>query len=258
MGETIRSNSSSPFISVDHFGHNLTTVAGIEGGGTQRNHNIIARTISSSLSAAGIKHLGGATDRTCKTVFRAAIPRDEVINDDTGKEVNSMIPDLVTFTKNSSADDCPLGGADHLIDVKTLGAGQAYHSNSSIFGNAVDKRQTQVNTDYHATALKLDTRLHGTPPGERGPFTRTLYEYGAGGRVLGPTVGAFGEASSDLRNLRDLCAHELAAKHVEHFRMTTDQARSLFRHQLNRKWGHTIARGLRELAPIAARVSRSS
>ena len=52
-----------------------------------------------------------------------------------------------------------------------------------------------------------------------------------------------GEASSDLGSLRDLCAHELAAKHVEYYRMTPGQANSLYRHQLNRKWGHTIARG---------------
>ena len=32
-------------------------------------------------------------------------------------------------------------------------------------------------------------------------------------------------------------------KRVEYFRMTSDQARGLFRHQLNRKWGHAIARG---------------
>ena len=50
-------------------------------------------------------------------------------------------------------------------------------------------------------------------------------------------------ASSDLGSLRDLCAHALAAKHVEYYRMTHAQAKALYRHQLNRKWGHTIARG---------------
>ena len=35
----------------------------------------------------------------------------------------------------------------------------------------------------------------------------------------------------------------MAQKHVEYFRMTVNQALGLFRHQLNRKWGHTIARG---------------
>ena len=44
-----------------------------------------------------------------------------------------------------------------------------------------------------------------------------------------------------MGSLRDLCAHELAAKHVEYYRMTHGQANSLYRHQLNRKWGHTIA-----------------
>ena len=243
VGEAIRNNSNCQFTSVDYYGHNLTTVAGIEGGGTQRNHNTIARTISNSLSAAGIKHLGGATDRSCKTVFRNAVPPETAISDDSGKQINSMIPDLVTFTKMISCDETPLGGADHLVDVKTLGAGQAYHSNSLTFGNAVETRQTKVNSDYHASARRLDSRLHGTQSSERGPFESTLFEYGNGGRVLGPVVGAFGEASSDLGSLRDLCAHELAAKHVEYYRMTHGQARALYRHQLNRKWGHTIARG---------------
>jgi hypothetical protein len=200
--------------------------------------------VSSSLSAAGIKHRGGATDTSCKTVFRDAVPRGATISDDSSTQINSMIPDLVTFTRHIATDNSALGGADHLIDVKTLAAGQAYKSNSRVFGNAVSKRQLQVNSDYHSTALRLDARLHGTPPGERGPFARTLYEYGGEeGRVLGPVVGAFGEASSDLGLLRDLCANEMTSKHVEFFRMTGDQARGLFRHQLNRRWGHAIARG---------------
>jgi len=244
VGETIRNHSNCPLMTVDPHGFNLTTVAGIEGGGTQRNHNGVSRIISSSLSAAGIKHKGGSTDSSCKTVFRAAIPGGAIINDNNKTQINSMIPDLVTFTKHIPADSTVLGGADHLIDVKTLGAGQAYKSNSQSFGNAVSKRQVQVNTDYHATARRLDSRLHSTLPSERGPFKRILCEYGgAGGRVLGPVVGAFGEASSDLSLLRDLCASEMAQKHIEYFRMTVNQALGLFRHQLNRKWGHTIARG---------------
>jgi hypothetical protein len=75
VGETIRNNPKCPLTTVDQYGYNLTTVAGIEGGGTQRNHNGIARVVSSSLSAAGIKHRGGATDTSCKTVFRDAVPR---------------------------------------------------------------------------------------------------------------------------------------------------------------------------------------
>ena len=101
IGERIRNNSNSAFISVDHFGYNLTRVGGVEGGGTQRNHNAIARVISASLSSAGIKHRGGTTDTTCKTIFRAATPNGP-INEDAGKQVNSIIPDLATFTKNIS------------------------------------------------------------------------------------------------------------------------------------------------------------
>jgi len=69
IDEVIGNNQNCQFASLDHYGHNLATVAGAEGGGTQRNHNTIARTISNSLSVAGMKHLGGATDSSCKTVF---------------------------------------------------------------------------------------------------------------------------------------------------------------------------------------------
>lgn len=49
---------------------------------------------------------------------------------------------------------------------------------------------------------------------------------------MGPVVGAFGEAASHLDLLRDPCASYVAPTHVEYFRMTGDQVRVLFRHQL--------------------------
>jgi hypothetical protein len=241
VGATIHNNSNSPYTSVDPFGYKLTTVAGIEGGGTQRNHNTTARAISSGLSKAGISHLGGATDRSCKSIFRGATPPGAANDGETVKQLNSIIADLVIFTRHIEAP--PLGGKDHIVDVKTLAAGLCYETNSTTFNHAVTKRQAQVGSDYLATASKLDARLHNTPIGIRGPFTSTIFEYGHDGRVLGPVVGVFGEASEDLGNLRNLIAHELAAKHQEYYRMTVSQSEALYKHQLNRKWGHTIARG---------------
>jgi hypothetical protein len=46
---------------------------------------------------------------TCKTAFRAAIPRGP-INDDTGTQDNSIIPELIIVTKSISADMSALGG----------------------------------------------------------------------------------------------------------------------------------------------------
>ena len=109
IGAAIRSNLNCPFTSIGHFGHNLTTVAGIEGGGTQRNHNAITWIISASLTSAGIEHARGTADRSWKTVFRAAIPRGP-INDDTGKQDNSITAELIIVTKSISADESALGG----------------------------------------------------------------------------------------------------------------------------------------------------
>ena len=113
-----------------------------------------------------------------------------------------------------------LEGADHLIDVKTLAAGHCHQANARNFGSAVEKRQVQVNTSYYATAKRFDTRLHDTPLGERGLFARTLFENGnRGGRVRGQVASTFGEASTDLGDLRGLYAQELASRHVDYFRM---------------------------------------
>ena len=152
---------------------------------------------------------------------------------------------MVSFT-NHLGPDVPLANGNHIIDVKTLSACAAYKvSNSTSFGNVTLLCQQDVNADYHRRAKHLDRRLHNTPANERGPFSRTLFEYGANanGRVLGPVSGVFGETSPDLHLLRDLCAHEMATKHVQYFRTTNAKASALFRHQLNRTWGHTIARG---------------
>ena len=64
--------------------------------------------------------------------------------------------------------------------------------------------------DYESAVKKLDLRVHGTPAGVKGPIEQELLEYGHGGRVLGPVVGAYGGGSSDLAKLRDLAATELA------------------------------------------------
>ena len=68
--------------------------------------------------------------------------------------------------------------SDHLVDVKTLGAGQAYHSNSIVIGKAVETRQGSTQTTKRPLA---DTRYHCTPLSDRGPFVRTLHDYGDGG-----------------------------------------------------------------------------
>ena len=101
--------------------------------------------------------------------------------------------------------------------------------------------------DYHKTAARLDQRLHNTPADTRGPFAEVLAEYGKEGRVVGPVVGFFGEASTDLGNLRDRAATELARRHVEFHRCTVGQGFNLHQHMINRKWGHVIARGWSQL-----------
>jgi hypothetical protein len=241
VDDPILNNSKSPPLSVDPHGYNLTTVTGIKGGGTQTNHNTICTFLSSGLTDASIKHLGGKTDRSCKSIFRDAIPPQHSVRANSDAQIKSIVADLFIMTKTHTSS--PLGGADHIIDVKTLAVGQKYRTQSTCFGHAVATRQAKVNSDYHKTAADLDRKFHSTTPGSRGPFAAVLNEHGYGGRVLGPVIGAFGEASSDLHDLRDLIAIEQATSHMDFYRCTAAQGRQLFQHQINRKWGHSIARG---------------
>ena len=61
--------------------------------------------------------------------------------------------------------------------------------------------------------------------------------------MLGPVAGFFGEASPDIHDLRDLIAQEQANKRSTYVKGTVEQSFGLYKHQLNRKWGHIMARG---------------
>ena len=248
IGSQISNNRRCQQLCVDPYGHNLSTIAGTSGGSIQHNHNSILSTVSLGLTTAGIVHKGGASDSSCKPIFKAALPSETInITDDTpsSKELKSIIPDMVVFASELHTKE-ELCGANHIIDVKTVSARQDFYMDGSTTpGSAVEKRQSQVNRDYFNTAKKLDTNLHGTTADTApGPFTKVLLAYGnENNRVLGPTVGFFGEASSDLNKLRDLVCAGLAERHIAHYRCELEQAKGLHRHLLNHKWGHTIKRG---------------
>jgi len=53
----------------------------------------------------------------------------------------------------------------------------------------------------------------------------------------------FGEASNDLREIRDLITYSLARVRCDLFHCTLDQAIGLYESTVSRSWGHNIARG---------------
>ena len=143
----------------------------------------------------------------------------------------------------SGALGSTLGGVTHLVDFKTCAAGSRYNSSSTTSFGVIISREEQVSKDYYKHAKTLDMRIHGTPAGRIGPIEQELREYGHNGRVLGPIIGCYGGGSPDLGKLRDLAATELARKYVENHSIPLPQALSMFKRQLNREWGHRMARG---------------
>ena len=242
VGDRIRNSANCPQLTLDIYGNHLSTIGGSCGGHTQRLHNSICGMISTSAMQAGIKCLGGDTDTSAKRVFSSAIPAHVPIDATNTAKVNSMVPDIVIDATHTMEGE--LGRSKHIVDVKTLAAGLAYKRNTTNFADAVARRTTEVNNQYHNTAKQLDRRLHGTPVGTPGPFQQVLSEYGGLNHiVLGPVVGFFGEASEHMYQIRDLIAINQAKSYQELYRSTNAQANGLHKQQLNRLWGHTFARG---------------
>ena len=71
----------------------------------------------------------------------------------------------------------------------------------------VNARQEEVSQDYEKRAAKLDSHVSGD---DNTPFQDKLKTFGVDGRVLGPTVGAWCETSTDFDLLVELIAHALA------------------------------------------------
>ena len=254
VGKPIKTNPrQNPPTVVDEHGHTLLRARGLTGGHIQQNHNKISGIFSRSLKEAGIPHLGGSSDRTCKDVFRDAIPA-RALDEDMNKKINGIIPDLLIQLRSASSDDHPLAGCDHLADTKTLNARvNLYQTNSTEFGFAVNRRQAEVKAEYTRHATRLDAELH--QPGDATTFKSILNEYGKDGEVLGLVVGFTGEASSEVHLVADLVATQLASKHLELFRTAHSTAKSLYTQRIRRSWGHAFALGFAQLILIRVRGS---
>jgi hypothetical protein len=160
--------------------------------------------------------------------------------------LNAIVPDIIAEAQNlkhGGSFGSDLGGADHVGDLKTIRAAASYNSASTVRGGVVEGRGKKVDSDYRKEFKKADREAHGAPADQAGPVEQQLREFGHKGRVLGPTTGCYGGASSDVRKLRDLAATELAQKHCAYYSTDFPRARAMFKKRINHEWGHHIARG---------------
>jgi hypothetical protein len=163
------------------------------------------------------------------------------------RHFQGIIPDIVTklhaiiFAFGSLAGN-PLINNHSLLDVKTLAPGSAYseHDNLVAATGPVNRRQKQVDQDYHKHAHAMDRQFNGTLQDTIGPVESEMNRYG---RVMGVVVGAFGECSTDVYHLRDLVAYGYATALTANLNIPFDQAVALYSTKVSRLWGLVIARG---------------
>jgi hypothetical protein len=249
IGLPIKSTTNGPTPKVDPFGNNLKKLKAALGGGTTRNHNSFVDRLSFWLGRGGVSHRGGnkGKPQTCKDLFNRVNANNCEEGEEGQRDLQEIIPDLVIDGRFLSPSlDGPgaalLRGVRTLVDVKTKSCCAKYAAAQGVPAAVVKKRQKQVNDDYHKRAAKLDEKL-GTTAGSMGPFKKELNRYGQKGRVAGPVVGAFAEASSDTYAIADLVASALAQEHCSYYSEKPSVAKAVFTEQLYRSLGLTARLG---------------
>jgi hypothetical protein len=248
VGRHIRNSAGCRQLRVDLYGNNLKKVQGATGDHIRDMHDTIVAYMVESLISAGVVTIGGY-HRTCRDLFAHLISGNVSDGDsaECKRHLQGIIPDIVTklhaiiFAFGNLAGN-PLINKHSLLDVKTLAPGTAYseHDNGVAATGPVNRRQKQVDADYHKSAQALDRKFNGTPQNTVGPVESELNRYG---RVMGLVVGAFSECSTDVYHLRDLVAYGYATALTAKLKIPFDQAVALYSTKVNRLWGLVIARG---------------
>ena len=117
---------------------------------------------------------------------------------------------------------------------------------------AVERRATPLPLEYRNPLSNLDSKYHGTQPGQVGPLVRRLEGYG---KLLCLVMGTFQEGSKDMHSLLDIIAEsKLKARGLARGREGTEQERSVILMNMRRELSTTGAKA--QSACLLGRVAR--
>ena len=103
----------------------------------------------------------------------------------------------------------PEGLVGHLAELKFISAGTTWFPRG-VAGRGTDRRAGGLQQIYKKKLIPLDSKYHGTLPGQTGPLVRRLQSYG---KLEGLVVGPWGDVSKDMHQLiKVLAENKLAAK----------------------------------------------
>ena len=251
-GRPIAKHAKNTPLRVDVYGYFLKTVTGAMYDGIRQLHDSIVNLLSRWLKRAHVPHKGGAwgNPQTCKDTFSEQINRLSDNDSDNNRWLQGIIPDLkinaLYLDHLEEGAYSRFGDATTPGDFKALAPGQAYsESPSTAFGASVQKRADKVHEDYHRTAKKLDAKL-GTHADATGPVETEMNSYNSG-RVSGFVIGALGGVSMQVRDLADLVACELNAKHLALFDGAMKESKQMFTQRTRRSIGLAVHRGWAKL-----------
>ena len=71
-------------------------------------------------------------------------------------------------------------------------------------------------------------------------------------------VGAFAEMSEDVSRICGIIAHDLARTHVSYYNNDAKRTKGMYRHRIQKAWGHTAHRGWNRLSSSTAPGTSSS
>ena len=257
---------------VDPYGNALRKLSGAPGGGTTRNHHALVDLLSFWLHQAGVPHRGGrhGKPRSCKDLFTHIDPN--AAREEGQRVLQSIIPDLVIDgrsldTRNEGSGHKLLASVRTLADIKTKSCDSRYAQDSSgRVGAVVNKKQSDVNKDYHDKARELDSSLITADPNREDGYEKELDTYGQEGMVVAPVLGAFGEMSEHVYDITDLAADLLAEKHCSTYNDEPKDVKTMFIQRIRRSvgltahlgWARLLLDRLRDLVQIPGASTHTS
>ena len=233
-------NNSHKNTKVDSHGDNVKTASGVKGGSYYVLHQTVLHMVESGLTEAQIRHRKG-TD-TFLSAFNQTLREDGVA--EAHRQVQGIVPDIIIDRRNHerSNEKVRLQGTIFMGDVKSLCSKQDRYRNTTS-GEAVRTREAEVTSAYRSTARRMDLQFNLNPPGTIGPAEEILNRHGINGSgCTGLVTGKHGNLSPAFHDVRDLIVDALATKHANYYTTPRARVESMFRFEINHRWGLTVAR----------------
>ena len=244
LGESLEQHG----LSLDAYGDNIMSVSNIPGDMFRVRHDTVKTVLNSFCMTSTIR-------AECEVygMFKDLIPVQALEQEESlerGRGRQGLLPDFRLEIPSPAGEP-----VQRLAELKMIGAVPKWYPRKGALARkkkAVERRVLTLPGEYRNPLAALDSKYHGTQPGQVGPLVRRLEGYG---KLLCLVMGTFQEGSKDLHHLLDVIADsKLRARGLARGREGSEHERSVILMNLRRELSTAGAKA--QSACLLGRVAR--